>query len=199
MILSAIKNIPIVKKAYLAFGKTWVIRKTAPIIPWIPSGKCLDIGSGNGLVAQHISKNTDTQVTALDVGDFSILPEVKTVVYDGDKMPFPQGAFGAGLLLTVLHHTHSPEGVLEEATRVCERIIIIEDIYNNPIQQYATYAIDTLVNLGFSKMTYQNKSDREWKMTFQELGLQLIHSEQRRVLLFFRQGIYVLEKQKDHY
>ncbi len=194
MILSLIKNIPFIKKIYLHIGNQWVNKKLKTVIPHLIFNKnIIDIGSGNGMVA-HYLKNKEYSITALDVANLSIHPQIKTIIYDGKKMPFQNNEFHTGLLLTVLHHTHSPEEVLQEASRICSRLIIIEDIYSNIIQQYLTYAMDTLVNFGFSKMTYQNKNDKEWKTTFNQLGLKVVSEEKKSVLLFFTQKTYVLEK-----
>lgn len=191
MLLSLIKNIPFVKRTYLKTGNKWVHKKLKTVSPHI-KGKTIDIGSGNGMVAFYL-KNKGHNITALDVGNLSIHPEIKTIVYDGNKMPFKDKEFDTGLILTVLHHTDDPVEVLKEAKRVCKRLIIIEDIYNNKIQQYMTYGMDTLVNLGHSNMTYQNKNDQEWKKTFNQLGLKVLTENQKKVLLFFRQVTYVLE------
>jgi len=191
MILSLIKNIPFIKKSYLNLGHKWVHRKLETVLIHI-QGKTVDIGSGNGMVAFYLQKKGH-QMTALDVADLSIHPEIKTIVYDGNQMPFENREFDTGLILTVLHHTDDPVIVLKEAQRVCKRLIIIEDIYSNTLQQYMTYAMDTLVNLGHSNMTYQNKNDQEWKTTFKQLGLKVVFEKQKKVLLFFRQVTYILE------
>lgn len=192
MILSTIKNIPFIKKAYLNIGNKWVHRKLETVLPHI-HGNTIDIGSGNGMVAFYL-QNKGYQMTALDVADLSIHPKIKTIVYDGEKMPFENQQFDTGLILTVLHHTNDPFVVLQEAQRVCKKLIIIEDIYTNVVQQYMTYFMDTLVNLGHSNMTYQNKNDPEWKTTFKQLGLKVVFEKQKRVLLFFRQVTYVLSE-----
>lgn len=191
MLLSLIKNIPFIKETYLKIGNKWVHRKLQTVIPFI-QGNTIDIGSGNGMVAHYLQEKK-YQITALDVADLSIHKNIKTIVYDGQKMPFKNKEFNTGLILTVLHHTDNPEAILKEAQRVCKRLIIIEDIYNNIIQQYMTYAMDTIVNFGHSNMTYQNKNDIEWKTTFKQLGLKVVSEKQKSVLFFFRQVTYVLE------
>ncbi|MGK0390722.1 MAG: SAM-dependent methyltransferase [Maribacter sp.] len=190
MLLSLIKNISFIKRSYLKIGNIWVDRKLKTVVPHL-KGNVVDIGSGNGMVAHYLQKKGH-HITTLDVGDLSIHDSIKTIVYDGKKMPFKNKEFNTGLILTVLHHTDDPIDVLQEAARVCEQLIIIEDIYNNIIQQYLTYGMDTLVNLGHSNMTYQNKSDQEWKTTFNQLGLEVVSEQQKRVLLFFRQVTYVV-------
>ena len=53
--------------------------------------------------------------------------------------------------------------------------------------------MDTLVNFGHSKMTYQNRSLEEWKLIFKDLNLEIIAEKQKRVLLIFRQATFVLK------
>ena len=151
----------------------------------------LDAGCGNCLITQSL-RQKGFDCTPLDVGNLSIFDEVQPVVYDGLSMPFEDKSFDVALLLTVLHHTPDPIPVLEECARVANKIIITEDIYSNKIQQYLTYAMDTIVNFGHSEMTYQNKSDAEWKAAFEHSGLKLLSESSRSVLLFFRQATYVL-------
>ena len=84
---------------------------------------------------------------------------------------------------------------MKEAVRVSRQVILIEDIYENIFQQYLTYITDTVVNMGFSHMTYQNKNDKEWKVLFRQMNLCLNSVIYYRVLLFFRQATYVLTKE----
>lgn len=194
MLLKFIKNIKLVKRFYSSrVGKWWVHNKLSTVIPHLmPNTNILDIGCGNGLVTANL-RQYKFEVTPIDVGDLSILETVKPIVYDGETMPFANQTFDNALLLTVLHHTDTPQKILEETKRVAKRIIIIEDIYSNVIQKHMTYAMDTLVNLGHSNMTYQNKSDKEWKACFEQLGLKLVSESSKSVLLFFRQATYVVE------
>lgn len=194
MLLNIIRKVDLIGKFYSSnLGKKWIQNKLQPVLPHLDEQqKVLDIGSGNGMITYHLrQKNIDT--TPVDVANLSILPEVTSIVYDGITMPFEDKKFDTGLLLTVLHHCPDPILVLKEAARVSKQIVIIEDVYSNVIQQYLTYAMDTLVNFGHSTMTYQNKSDKEWKVTFEQLGLKLVEESSKSVLLFFRQATYVLE------
>ncbi len=193
MILKSILGLKPLRICYQKMGKVWIKRKLETVIPFLNiEDSILDIGSGNGMLMHFLhQKNYDVQ--GIDVAYLSYYEKPKTWVYNGKKMPFENKAFDVGMLLTVLHHTDSPEEVLAEAMRVCKRLIIIEDVYDNIIQQYATYGMDTLVNLGHSNMTYQNKNDEEWKVAFREMGLELVAEKEKRVLLFFKQKTYVLE------
>ncbi len=194
MLLSIIRKVDLVGKFYSSnLGKKWIQNKLKSVLPHLSATqKVLDIGSGNGMITHHLRKK-NINTTPVDVANLSILPDVQSIVYDGVHMPFEANSFDTGLLLTVLHHCPDPDIVLQEAARVSQKLVIIEDVYSNPIQQYMTYAIDTLVNFGHSSMTYQNRSDKEWKTTFDRMGFKLVEESSKSVLLFFRQATYVLE------
>lgn len=196
MLLNIIRRFDLVRRFYSSrIGRAWIAKKLRPVLPYLSNDqRCVDIGCGNGLIVQ-VLRQKGIPCDAVDVADLSIVPEVAVTVYDGLHLPYHDVAFDSALLLTVLHHTPDPVPVLREAARVAKRIIIIEDVYNNIVQQYLTYGMDTLVNLGHSSMTYQNKSDAEWKATFEDLGLRLIEVHQQSVLFFFQQNTYILEHQ----
>jgi len=199
MLLQIIRKFDLIGKFYASgLGKKWIFNKLKSVLPHLGKNeKNLDIGCGNGMIT-HTLRQQDFPCTPLDVANLSILSDVDVIVYDGLVMPFQDKEFDTALLLTVLHHTPDPVLVLQETARVAKKIVIIEDVYSNKIQQYMTYAMDTLVNLGHSSMTYQNKSDSEWKATFDELDLELIEVSSKSVLLFFRQATYVLKTKSNH-
>lgn len=192
--LRLIFQITFLRRLYFdRLGWAWIRRKTAPFIEFLTKDeKIVDIGSGNGLVCFYL-REQGLNVTPLDVVNMPFDESVAPVVYDGEKMPFQENEFDTALILTVLHHTDEPEAIIEETRRVARRIIIIEDIYRNPIQKYATFAMDWLVNLGYSYNPHTNKNDKGWRRTFKSLNLKLVHTQQWRVLLFFRQVVYVVE------
>ena len=194
MILKIIKNNSWFRKTYIqTLSRFWVKEKVSRFLPWLPAGStAVDIGAGNGLVAFELI-NAGINATAVDVANLSILPEIPVMVYDGEKLPYANNHFDNALLLTVLHHTTDPVAVLKESARVAKQVVIIEDVYKNVVQKYLTFGMDTLVNFGHSKMTYQNRSLEEWKLIFKDLNLEIIAEKQKRVLLIFRQATFVLK------
>ncbi len=177
------------------FGKKWVEEKTQRVLPFLtPGATILDLGCGSGYITRSL-REKGWNVTPADVADMSFSEDIQPLVYDGVHLPFPDNHFHTTLLLTVLHHTQNPELVMKEAVRVSRQVILIEDIYENIFQQYLTYITDTVVNMGFSRMTYQNKNDKEWKTLFRQMNLDLNSVIYNRVLLFFRQATYVLTKE----
>lgn len=153
----------------------------------------LDIGTGNGGLVHGLRKEGYT-VETVDVKNISFFPEVQPIVYDGSRLPFADKSFDTGLIITVLHHTPDPAAIIDEACRVSRnRLVIMEDIYRNPLQKHLTFFTDSLVNLEFQGHPHTNKSDAEWKALFEEKGLKLVYREDFRTLLFFRQVVYVVE------
>ncbi|MCH7518915.1 MAG: class I SAM-dependent methyltransferase [Candidatus Dadabacteria bacterium] len=155
--------------------------------------KILDIGTGPGSVCLLMNRR-GYNLTPIDVQNRTLSQEIEPEIYDGKNLPYKNASFDSALILTVLHHTPNPEEILLEAKRVADKIIIIEDIYTNPIQRYLTYFVDSIVNMEFSGHPHSNKSDNEWKEVFLELGLKLKAAKYSRFLLFFRQATYYLEK-----
>ena len=96
----------------------------------------------------------------------------------------------------MLHHIDNPEAVIKEAGRVCDRLIIMEDIYTNKVQQYLTYWLDSLANLFYSPCPHTNKNDKEWKATFEAMDLELVSVHYRYVLFIVKQVIYEVKHKK---
>ena len=194
MILKTIHKIPIIKKTVSKVLDRWVENKASQFKHFLhPEDKILDVGCGNCLIANNLVQKGHN-VIPIDVKNLSIVPDIKPIVYNGTKLPFKADTFDTVLLLTVLHHCDTPKKVIEEAKRVSDTIIIIEDTYSNRIQKVITQFIDLIVNFGHSKMTYQNKSETGWEETFKSLDLQVLSKRRKPVLLFFRQTTYYLKK-----
>ena len=180
--------------------RDWHIRKRAEvktrrIKPWLEKGsRILDVGSGNGGVCKLLSER-EVEVTALDVKNKSFYKEIEPVIYDGNKMPFDDGAFEKVTVLTVLHHCKNPEQVLAEAIRVADKeVLLIEDVYKNPFQKYLTFFTDSLVNNEWFRHPHTNKTEKQWEALFKELNIEVVEKQEHRVLFFFRQVTYRLKK-----
>ena len=87
----------------------------------------LDVGCGDGSVAQGIGAAIGARrVAGVDV---LVRPEtaIPVTLYDGEHLPFGGGAFEAVVISDVLHHCEHPARVLCEALRVASRVVAIKD------------------------------------------------------------------------
>ena len=161
-----------------------------------PSERVLDIGSGEGLLADALLRRK-ADVSLVDVVDKAMLPHVAPVIYDGVTLPWSDDTFDVALLITVLHHIPQPEQTLREAKRVARRVIVIEDVFRTPLEKQFTMLADSWVNWEWRGHPHSNRSDAEWRTTFASLGLCVAaHDEQVHWLWpwRFRHGTYVLEQ-----
>lgn len=194
MLLFAIQKIPALRKWYFnTGGRALTEKKIQFFLPFIKkNSNVIDIGSGGGLLT-YLLRQKDFAVTPLDIIKGNYHPETEPIVYDGNRMPFENASFDYGLLLTVLHHIKNNESVLKESARVCKRLVIIEDVYSNVVQEYATKITDSIVNFGYSPCPHTNHTDAEWQSIFKKNNLTIEHIQFRNVLGVFRQVMYVLK------
>lgn len=153
----------------------------------------LDVGPASCTVTEALI-DQGLRVFPLDVENFSIVDKVLPTLYDGDSMPFKDDQFDTSLILFVLHHTPDPAKVLAEAKRVSKKIIILEDIVTSPAHKSLTAVLDSLMNLEFYDQPHTNKSDKEWRAVFENLGLKLLTQEYMSSTIIMRHALYFLEK-----
>ena len=153
----------------------------------------LDIGPASCTVTEVLI-DQGLCVFPLDVENYSIVDTILPTLYDGDRMPFKDDQFDTSLILFVLHHTPDPAKVLAEAKRVSKKIIILEDIVTSPFHKSLTAALDSLMNLEFYDQPHTNKSDKEWRTIFENLGIRLLTQEYMSSSIIMRHALYFLEK-----
>lgn len=170
-----------------------ILRK---IRPYLKNGsKIIDIGSGTGHTAHQLIKDGH-KVACVDLLNQSVFQDTNPLVYEGKKLPFNDKMFDTALVLTVLHHTPSPEKVLKEAARVAKNIVVMEDTYNNYFQKILTFWMDSVGNLEFSGHPHTNKTDLEWQRLFDNLGYEVLHKSKEGFLWFFESTTYHLKTTK---
>ncbi len=154
--------------------------------------KILDVGTGNGALA-FLILNQHSNLIVSDIDNFTYKDfELNPVILKDDTFPFKSKEFDVVLLTTVLHHCQDPIKVLQEAKRVGQKIIILEEVYDNVFQKYLTFFFDSLNNWDFFTNPHNNQTDEEWKRIFSDLDLNIEHSNQFKFLYFFKQAFYVL-------
>ncbi len=87
----------------------------------------LDVGCGDGTIARDVA--AEVGAARVEGVDVKVRPEVAIPCreYDGERLPFPDGAFEAVLVADVLHHAADPEAVLRECLRVASRVVAVKD------------------------------------------------------------------------
>ena len=173
----------------------WRIQeKLAELTPHLtPREKILDIGAGNCVLCEAL-RDGGYRVTPLDLDNQSFLDDIEPVIYDGDRIPFDDDSFDVALLITVLHHATDPDALLTEARRVARKTVVIEEIYTNPPNRWATWLIDSLFNFEFFGHPRNNRTDRGWKEAFERQGLRLQVASYSRSLFVLHRVTYILEK-----
>lgn len=109
----------------------------------------LDVGCGDGSVAQGIG----AAIGARRVEGVDVLVRPATAIpvtpYDGEHLPFADGAFEAVVISDVLHHCEHPAIVLREALRVASRVVAIKDHFRfDRLSGAILLAMDRVGNAG---------------------------------------------------
>lgn len=163
------------------------------VVPFLKSkDKIIDLGAGTGIYSQLL-KGKGFNVQPVDIKDYSYYSDIGMCLYDGKHLPFKDNEFDVCLLRSVLHHTPDPKVVLKEAIRVSKKLIIHENVVTNIFQRYYTYLIDCIMNKELIE-PHTNKTDKEWKMLFKKLRIDLINVIEENAFLFLQNKTYVLKK-----
>jgi SAM-dependent methyltransferase len=136
----------------------------------------LDVGAGEGYVAEELMARGVRYVHAVDIGDFRRAKGTPFSLYDGRHLPFPDGRFDLVMLNFVLHHVPDPLKVelVREALRVSQaKVFILEDTPTTAFDRFAgerhgrayRKRIDSDAPFGFL-------SPGEWRWLFRGLGLE---------------------------
>jgi SAM-dependent methyltransferase len=141
----------------------------------------LDLGAGEGWVAQALGALVPAWSCGVDVGPF-LLARWPYVIYDGARLPFRDGTFDTTLLSLVLHHCEAPEVVLEEAIRVTRtRLLVVESIHRSARERFWLDLLDRRLNRhrhgGTMNVPGAFRRPEEWRALFESHDLRLIALE----------------------
>jgi len=145
-----------------------IVQNVTPFLK--PDYHILEIGAGNGLVAEMLHRTTGANFTLLDVVDYnrSAFP---LHLYDGRALPFDDNTFDLSLLIFVLHHNPDPRPVLREALRVSRHgVLIVENDVRGTVKKPVTQLIDSteFLRRGVPRC-YFTKSAEEWRALLHQL------------------------------
>ncbi len=94
---------------------------------YIVGEKILDLGAGDGMLALEIKKQLDKEVVLVDIVDYNYTDLPLILYKPEEKIPLADEEVDTTILYTVLHHASDPQHLLNEATRITrKRLIIIE-------------------------------------------------------------------------
>lgn len=156
----------------LVFGRR-VRRLAAMLVDRLPpNARVLDVGCGSGdLAALVMRMRPDVAIEGIDV---LVRPGTAIPVhaFDGHRIPFPDDAFDAAIVVDVLHHTDDPRAVLAEIARVAP-LVIVKDHLRDGVGANATLRfMDWVGNAAHGvRLPYNYLSGSEWKRIWGDLGL----------------------------
>ncbi len=146
---------------------------TAQLAPHFDAGQqLLEIGAGEGHVADALRQATGAHLMLVDVVDYN-RTALPMHTYDGQNLPFADRAFDYSLLVFVLHHTPDPLVVLREALRVARNgVVIVENHVEGRWRRPFTRAIDSIPHYRWGvPVCYHSKSSEEWQALFARAGV----------------------------
>lgn len=166
------------------------------------SGKLLDIGCGDGLLASRIAaERTELSIEGIDV----LVREdthIPVTAFDGQRFPYADNSFDAVMFVDVLHHTDNPQQLLAEAKRVSRECIVLKDHNCNGLLAHSTLRfMDRVGNQRFGvELPYNYLSRQQWQTLFQNVGLSeteyLAHIDLYPLLLkpFFERQLHFINR-----
>jgi demethylmenaquinone methyltransferase/2-methoxy-6-polyprenyl-1,4-benzoquinol methylase len=117
--------------AVLSFGQDPRWRRfIVSRVPCGPGDRVLDVATGTGMVAREVYVRTGARVVGLDqsepmvregarrAGDAGLSARIAFVLGQGERLPFPDGAFGAVTFTYLLRYVDDPGATLAELARV---------------------------------------------------------------------------------
>jgi len=116
---------------YWAHGKSDYKYRYGIFTSWVERGsKILDLGCGDGYLAEVISNKKNCDVTCFDISEVALkraeLRGFKTICASvEDKLPFEDSAFDCVIATEVLEHVASTEDVLLEMARVSKKDLLV--------------------------------------------------------------------------
>ncbi|MEM1093677.1 MAG: class I SAM-dependent methyltransferase [Bacteroidota bacterium] len=149
------------------------------------SAKVLDIGAGEGYVAEHLARRTEATLHLTDVEATNKTNLPFTICTPG-ALPFEPKQFDVCYVYFVLHHAQDPEQLVNEALRVTKhRLIVAESVFTTESEYRRLKWLDERSNrLRGGWMTPQEehltfKRTNDWIQLIEAKGGVLVSREER--------------------
>lgn len=158
-------------------------RKARQVDGHIHGSKILDLGAGEGYVADALRKDHRRKVILADLFPSFRVPG-PAFVFDGRRLPLADGAVDTVLLSLVLHHADDPDALLAEALRVTkDRVVVTESTYRYRWERTLLERLDRWVNrdrgsgpMGRAEDDLSFGRVDEWEERIRRAGGQLVDS-----------------------
>jgi|SRR5262249_35752934 len=136
-------------------------------------GRVLDIGCGDGTVAALLAERRRS--LTFEGVEYAARPtcRIPCRAFDGEHLPFHDGAFDACLFVDVLHHTQDVIVLLREAARVARSAVVLKDhLSENSTDHAVLRLMDWVGNRPHGVvLPYNYQSRRQWEHHFAVCGL----------------------------
>jgi SAM-dependent methyltransferase len=136
----------------------------------------LDVGCGNGFIAQHLAGLLGSYVLGIDVDGRPEAP-INFRRYDGKHFPAAEKTFEAALFCYVLHHAQDIGAIFSELRRVLHDdglVVVYEDLPATWWDRFVCGIHNRQWRGRTGKCTFRNED--EWRKTFQAAGFEIIQS-----------------------
>jgi SAM-dependent methyltransferase len=148
----------------LIFGRrTRVLSKAlAQLLP--TRVRVLDVGCGDGTIDRLIMEaRPDVHIEGIDV---LVRPQtdIQVTRFDGHRIPFADASFDVVMFVDVLHHTADPAVLLQEATRIARRFVVLKDHTRDGLLANATLRLMDWVGNAHHRVVlpYNYLSKAQW-------------------------------------
>lgn len=128
--------------AVAALLDQWIHRRRAEFLfngvrqHIVPGQTVLDLGAGDGLLAEYLHTRMSCPVHAYDIEERSLC-SIPVKRYDGSHVPLDDRSVDVAICVTVLHHCPDPPAIVRELTRVArKRVIVVEDRYDSTLDRW---------------------------------------------------------------
>ena len=136
------------------------------------SGSVLDVGCGNGTISRLVMNACPgLNITGIDVMARPSC-DIPFDVYDGKRFPRSENSVDFVLFTDVLHHVDDPLMLLNEASRVAEKAIIIKDhLCDSSLARRTLSFMDWVGNRPHGVvLPYNYLSFNQWQHIWKSLG-----------------------------
>lgn len=158
----------------------------------IPSAyEILDVGCGNGYIAQHLAGLLGSYVLGLDVEGAPEAP-INFRRFDGKNFPTTTQSFEAVLFCYVLHHAQDVSALLSEVRRLLRDdgvVVVYEDIPATRWDRFICGIHNRKWRGRTGECTF--RSETEWRERFEAAGFELV---QQRTLSRWRNLVHPVQR-----